>query len=1055
MIEPSINIKKQPKHFQLSSITNSVVNPSPRRDRFRLAAWNCSGIRDKEDRLLRWMAREEVDMCCVTETWLHPDKALPQSCRAISAMCSTLAGNRARGRNGISIIIRESPDMPACLRQPQILAKDNVEGCYLLVKIGSIKILAIYYPPSMQEMVHLDTWLDQLCVNLGINIHDELVILGDFNARLTRWNDTASNRSGNDMLRWISQYDLARADSGSIPTCQTNMGTSIVDHFFSNVDLSQAYVGECIVPGADHLPILCMCPVTATPAAEIIRERMRLRLEKLQDLTLRERISELMEDACVDLKVKIFAASLALPSTIDKQLCIDRLEKNINDRLLAVARSVLGVTHANKKRRQEDLTSPRLERLYLEQSFHFSSEREDEIGHELSILRQKKFQSFANAFDEKPVAELVATVSQISKAGKKRRLGLGNSVECLERYKNHFAEQTRNDLPTAAAQNTLVMTAQRNPEELAQKMFEPALIKTILAKVRCHRAAGLNGLSYDILKGCKRHTLEMLSDFFKLLFAESLVPSSWKRALVVPVPKKGDMSQITNYRPISILEPMRKIYEHCILAFFKTYVKEPSINQGGFRSGHCCNDLILSLNEILRKKRRAPVHVAFLDIKAAYDSVDRKLLWNTCRKSNVDPLVLNALQALFDRNSAQVTVGGRRSVPFAIRDGLLQGSVLSPFLYAMFIDSIVEDLDAGDKIMIGSLKLNCILYADDIAVFAKSAADLKVLLSICEAHAHKNRYRFNVSKCVVLGDADAEYQLEGRVVPVKESFCYLGVDMKRDGIDTAAFVDRRKAMFTESVNRMRALGMNIGGFSIKNSSRLFKIFSRPVLESNMCIMKPTVALSKSLQKSQHQALTAMLGVGIKSSSAIAHALLDAESMESRLKWLRTRYVRRVEGLAKEHILVRCMSAGKNFLSILKRKTFPVDLSNADFMSNEFVTRRNLANESTGGYLDAINRPAFRNLLADASYPDRRLLALWLMKKFPACKPPICSNCCVATATQSHIAECTVMLREHAPNIPARFRPEHLLSTRAIDSSMIGAAIRNAIAACLPYFRSIQ
>ena len=95
--------------------------------------------------------------------------------------------------------------------------------------------------------------------------------------------------------------------------------------------------------------------------------------------------------------------------------------------------------------------------------------------------------------------------------------------------------QTRNDLPPA----TLNMTAQRNPEELAQRMFEPALIKTIIAKVRCHRAAGLNGLSYEILKGCMRHTQEMLSDFIKVLFAASLVPSSWKRVLVVPVPKRA------------------------------------------------------------------------------------------------------------------------------------------------------------------------------------------------------------------------------------------------------------------------------------------------------------------------------------------------------------------------------------------------------------------------------------------------------------------------------------------------------------------------------------
>ena len=98
----SAKTNTQPKHFHFKApkiiqkkhsqsqapTTTTTQHSSPCQSVFRLATWNCSGIRDKEDRLLRWMSRENVDVCCVTETWLHPDKALPQSCRAISAMFS-------------------------------------------------------------------------------------------------------------------------------------------------------------------------------------------------------------------------------------------------------------------------------------------------------------------------------------------------------------------------------------------------------------------------------------------------------------------------------------------------------------------------------------------------------------------------------------------------------------------------------------------------------------------------------------------------------------------------------------------------------------------------------------------------------------------------------------------------------------------------------------------------------------------------------------------------------------------------------------------------------
>ena len=85
------------------------------------------------------------------------------------------------------------------------------------------------------------------------------------------------------------------------------------------------------------------------------------------------------------------------------------------------------------------------------------------------------------------------------------------------------------------------------------------------------------------------------------------------------------------------------------------------------------------------------------------------------------------LRELFDHNSGQVVVGGRRSEPFHIEAGVLQGSVLSPCLYSLFIDDLAKTLQSHPKIEIGNAKINCTMYADDIALFAETQEELQTL----------------------------------------------------------------------------------------------------------------------------------------------------------------------------------------------------------------------------------------------------------------------------------------------------------------------------------------
>jgi hypothetical protein len=183
--------------------------------------------------------------------------------------------------------------------------------------------------------------------------------------------------------------------------------------------------------------------------------------------------------------------------------------------------------------------------------------------------------------------------------------------------------------------------------------------------------------------------------------------------------------------------------------------------------------------------------MAFLDIKAAYDSVPRAELWRQCQDLGVDHLTLSTLRSLFDHNSAQLVVAQKRSKPFPLPAGVLQGSVLSPLLYSIYLDPLVAKLRTmGSRIRLPSKpvseEINALMYADDIALIANSSRNLKRILELAEEDSIDRGYRFSPTKCVVVSQDNTRYRLYGTDLTKENSFCYLGVDINCLGICESA-----------------------------------------------------------------------------------------------------------------------------------------------------------------------------------------------------------------------------------------------------------------------------
>jgi len=142
--------------------------------------------------------------------------------------------------------------------------------------------------------------------------------------------------------------------------------------------------------------------------------------------------------------------------------------------------------------------------------------------------------------------------------------------------------------------------------------------------------------------------------------------------------------------------------------------------QSGFVAGRSTIDAILALRllaEIHREFDR-PLHVAFLDIKAAFDSVDRQALWKALRSRGIPNILLDLIVALHEHSGSSVRHGGKLSTRFLTTSGVRQGCVLAPALFCVAINWILNHINANPGIRVGSSSFTDLMYADDAILFA-------------------------------------------------------------------------------------------------------------------------------------------------------------------------------------------------------------------------------------------------------------------------------------------------------------------------------------------------
>ena len=290
--------------------------------------------------------------------------------------------------------------------------------------------------------------------------------------------------------------------------------------------------------------------------------------------------------------------------------------------------------------------------------------------------------------------------------------------------------------------------------EQSAPLIDVNLLQDCVYEMKNNKAPGYDGICSEHVKYGGAQLLVHLCLLFNAMIAHSFVPADFCFGMIVPLLKNkhGDASRLDMYRGITLSSAVSKLFESVLVAMFGESIRSSDL-QFGFKRNSSCSHAIFTFNESVRyfMKNGSRVHCVSLDAAKAFDKVLHFGLFYKMLSKGVSAVFVKILIYWYSRLQSAVLWKSVLGECFKVVSGVRQGGVLSPYLFALYIDDVIDDVKAsGYGIYIGSVFIGCILYADDVVLLSGSCTGLQHMVNVCVQYGRSWDIRFNPSKSHII-----------------------------------------------------------------------------------------------------------------------------------------------------------------------------------------------------------------------------------------------------------------------------------------------------------------
>ena len=384
-------------------------------------------------------------------------------------------------------------------------------------------------------------------------------------------------------------------------------------------------------------------------------------------------------------------------------------------------------------------------------------------------------------------------------------------------------------------------------------------IEKALANLDTSKAIGPDGVSPHTLRQCSKELAPFLAAIFKNCIKEEIWPKIWKSAKVIPAHKKNSKTLPKNYRPISLLPILSKVFEELIASSIKDHLLKNRLlsqHQFGFQKGKSASDLLLLLSSKWNKELDSSkeTSVIALDIAGAFDTVWHEGLLSKIKSLGITGNLLSLLESYLKERSLVVAVDGADSESYAISAGVPQGSLLGPLLWNIFLDDLLQQIPEA------------VAYADDLTIHisygkeeANNAAErLQNILNKVTKWGEKWQIQFAAEKSqsMVISRRKVpinrqDLHMGGQKLQETEKICILGVKFD----STLNFSSHINNIAKQASQKLAAMRRILHLLTTETATMLYKSQVRSAMEYACLTWSGSAQMHlKTLDKIQARAL---------------------------------------------------------------------------------------------------------------------------------------------------------------------------------------------------------